>query len=343
MPRNFSSRSSRFSVSNRPARSVVLTQTQSDETDASIEDGMNQQLNRTERRDNQRNRFDVENNEIIRGNEDDNTYAGDSGNNYMVGSLGNDFISGGDGVDTLSYRNIDGQVTLVRGGYIELEDGSTDVITDYSIERIIGGNDQNNTIDGSTGLIASLDIDLSQNDLTINGLPGIGSASLSVERFNNIIGSETSDNLVGDNRRNEISGGAGDDLIQGNGGRDILTGGIGSDQFIFSSRSSRRGFDSIMDLEIGEDIIVSNNQVSDIESIGNVENLGQESLSQLLNGSSFESNGAATITFDDRTFLAINFGNSDFRSSSDPLVEITGYSGNLTDLSISSSGMELLA
>jgi Ca2+-binding RTX toxin-like protein len=85
-----------------------------------------------------------------------------------------------------------------------------------------------------------LDVDLSTNRLTINGLPGIGSASLKVVNFQNVNGSENADLIVGDDNANVLDGKGGNDTINGGGGDDTFIGSGGSDTYRGGS-----GFDTL--------------------------------------------------------------------------------------------------
>ena len=61
-------------------------------------------------------------------------------------------------------------------------------------------------------------------------------------------------------------------------------------------------------------------------------------IQSVLTTTNFARNGAATFSFGSgpsaRTFLAINDGTAGFSSTSDGLIDITGYSGSLNNLAI---------
>ena len=63
------------------------------------------------------------------------------------------------------------------------------------------------------------------------------------------------DILTGSANNDLIFGGAGDDSMAGGPGRDVFTGGAGIDHFI--GRAADLAGDTILDLAIGEQIIVS--------------------------------------------------------------------------------------
>ena len=179
--------------------------------------------------------------DILRGDPSNNTYSAGAGDDVLLASSGNDSLSGGSGYDILDYSNVNADLSLSRGGILTKSGGlGTDTITGFDIEEIRANANRSNTIDGSTGVTASLDVDLATNRLTINGLPGIGSASLKVVNFQNVNGSENSDLIVGDDQANVLDGKGGNDSISGGGGDDTLIGSSGSDTYRGGS-----GFDTL--------------------------------------------------------------------------------------------------
>ena len=69
-----------------------------------------------------------------------------------------------------------------------------------------------------------------------------------------------------------------------------------------------------------------------------VQSLDITGIGGLLTSKNFAKNGASTFTFGDgsglRTFLAINDAFAGFKANSDSVIEITGYTGNLSTLAI---------
>lgn len=98
--------------------------------------------------------------------------------------------------------------------------------------------------------------------------------------------------------------------------------------------------DKINNLVIGTDVIHGPVAVTaaNVAKLWTVTALTQTGISQVLTSSIFLANRAATFTVgsgaSQRTFLALNDGISGYSSTSDGLVEITGYSGALTSLAI---------
>jgi Ca2+-binding RTX toxin-like protein len=179
--------------------------------------------------------------DILSGDASNNTYEAGSGDDLLMASAGNDSISGDSGYDILDYSKMNADLNLARGGVLTKSgDLGTDTITGFEIEEIRANARRVNTIDGSTGTTASLDVDLSANRLTIKGLPGIGSASLKVVNFQNVNGSENADLIVGDDNANVLDGKGGNDTINGGGGDDTFMGSGGSDTYRGGS-----GFDTL--------------------------------------------------------------------------------------------------
>jgi Ca2+-binding RTX toxin-like protein len=188
----------------------------------------------------------------------DNVTVGNVSDNIFWASSGSDQFFGESGFDTLDYRSINGGITLLSQGQILKQfQGTTDQI--FGIERIIASGDSNaiNMIDGSgDNGQTSFDIDLSQQRLTVLNIPFIGSATFTIENFDNITGTTSQDIIVGDSQSNRLTG---------RGGNDLLTGGLGNDFFIFNSITD--GIDRILDFNAneGDKIFVSFGK-----SLGNV-------------------------------------------------------------------------
>ena len=77
---------------------------------------------------------------------------------------------------------------------------------------------------------------------------------------------------------------------------------------------------------------------TNLNELGTVSALTQAGISAVLTTSAFVSNGAATFSFGTgpsaRTFLALNDGTAGYSSTSDGLIEITGFTGALTNLAV---------
>ncbi|MEO1299400.1 MAG: bluetail domain-containing putative surface protein, partial [Cyanobacteria bacterium J06636_16] len=140
-----------------------------------------------------------------------------------------------------------------------------------------------------------------------------------------------------------LDGADDDDILGGGRDRDTLTGGTGSDTFRYLALNqslladgAANTFDRITDLVIGTDSIDSIDTVSaaNVIQANNVIALNEAGIQAVLSAESFVASGAATFTFNSRTFLALNDSTAGYQQASDALIEITGYSGDLTNLEI---------
>jgi hypothetical protein len=141
-----------------------------------------------------------------------------------------------------------------------------------------------------------------------------------------------------------------DDTLNFKSGLDVLTGLEGSDTFkvdkltsaIAVSTMNQLSFDRITDFRIGIDSFDAPVAVNarELQELGRLQALTFNDIGNLLNtGTNFKANGASTFTYNDqmfgsRTFLALNDSNAKFSSLTDSIVEITGYSGDLSILAL---------
>lgn len=125
---------------------------------------------------------------------------------------------------------------------------------------------------------------------------------------------------------------------------DILTGTTGADNYVLSRHSDALWSstpDRITNLQAGVDTIDSPFRRTNAiyaKQLGLVQSLDAAGIEGLLTSRNLVKNGAATFTFgagsELRTFLAINDDTAGFKSSSDSVIEITGYAGSLSTLAI---------
>ena len=290
---------------------------------------------------------------------------------YVIGSEFNDRLIGfeGDntyqfnlGRDVIDYSNLQEAITFSLNGEVFKGSQGTDTHLDFA-EKLIATNLNNDWIDGVLvddaaikctcaacqassilGESSSLEINLAKKSLLIHTPPGIDNIQTKVTKFENISGSNNADILIGARGGNEIQGNGGDDYISGGKGGDMLSGGAGNDTFFYAnnreSRLSRshQHIDWITDFNTGEDIIDFSNEIlgNTFQVLGEVEALNRKNINLLLS----ESNSLSyhVISFSDastgKTFLAANGSDDGFQPKNDSLVEITGYSGNLSDIQI---------
>ena len=236
--------------------------------------------------------------EILGGNDND-SLAGDGGNDTVFGGLGNDAIDGQSGND---YLNGDAGTDRLNGG-----DG---------IDSLFGGGD-NDTLSGEAGA---------------DRLNGGSGADILNGGFGN-------DLLAGGSGLDSLIGSEGLDTLIGGADADLLTGGFGADTFKFNTFADStldRGFDRIIDLEIGIDVIDGPLSIlnSPIASLGEVTAFDEIGISSLLTNTSFSANSAVSFTNGTQTYLAFNDEVAGYSASNDSIVEITDFTGNLANLQI---------
>jgi hypothetical protein len=133
-------------------------------------------------------------------------------------------------------------------------------------------------------------------------------------------------------------------LLTFSGAVDSLTGSSMADSFKLNQRADALWSstpDRIIGLQAGVDSIdspFSRTSAITPKLMGSVKTLDAAGIGALLTSKAFARNGAATFSFgagsELRTFLALNDGTSGFNASNDSVLEITGFSGNLSALSI---------
>ena len=144
--------------------------------------------------------FTIVNFDNVRGTAENDTIAGDLQDNLFLGSGGNDFYDGRDGVDTISYAQRSGSITIGGSGEIVKGDG-TDTIR--NIETIIGNSNAFNEIDGTLNAEgnASLEVDLTAGTLVVTPeVPNTffpGPISFNIEGFIDVKGTVNDDTIVG--------------------------------------------------------------------------------------------------------------------------------------------------
>ena len=168
-------------------------------------------------------------------------------------------------------------------------------------------------------------------------------------------GNALANTIIGNSGVNHLSGLAGNDTLLGEGGNDTLTGGTGADVLTGGAgidtfrlaladsllgTSGTPGYDKITDFAIGTDRLDGPTAVTaaNLAKLGRVNTLDQAGISGVLTTTTFLANRAATFSFVDggatRTFVALNNGTAGFSSTTDAIIDITGYSGSLTNLAI---------
>jgi Ca2+-binding RTX toxin-like protein len=269
--------------------------------------------------------------DVIDGLAGNDTIDGGGGNDLIYGGDGNDILAGGTGVDT------------IYGG-----NGNDEIRSDGDGGRYFGeaGNDfmasglGSETMYGGAG-IDTIDHRAWNGAYAFNmatGLTNFGGELFS--NFENAYMGNGDDTVTGSAANNNIDGGGGNDRLIGGFGVDALTGGAGADTFVYTTltdgivggAAAAPSFEKITGFTVGSDRF----DVATTPPIGGFKNLGAApaltvaGMTGLLSASNFIANGAATFTFGSgaglRTFIAFNNATAGYSSTTDAVVEITGYS-----------------
>ena len=159
--------------------------------------------------------------DILKGDSHENILEGNNGNDFIYAGFGNDTLDGGDGYDTVDYSIFDQAVTITTKGNVEKANGQNDLLVD--VEKIVGAAGKENKIDASTAEEGiSIDVDLSEDRLIVNGIPGLGGLNFEIQHFRDVAGTNESDRIIGNDRNNILEGYDGDDTLDGGAGYDIV-------------------------------------------------------------------------------------------------------------------------
>lgn len=148
--------------------------------------------------------------DILIGDNNNNTIKGLAGNDTLEGKGGVDKLFGGSGNDTFILGINDGEDT------IDGEDGSSDTV-DYS------------SLNSSESLNLDLDTSTATTATVTNGSTTFTDSVVNIE---NIKGGAGDDKLTGDAFKNSLWGNAGDDILDGDYEDDKLFGGSGNDTLL---------------------------------------------------------------------------------------------------------------
>ncbi|HBH51207.1 MAG TPA: hypothetical protein DDY91_04870, partial [Planctomycetaceae bacterium] len=157
--------------------------------------------------------------------------------------LGNELanlLAGGDGADMLSGRGANDTLNGGLGTDVFAFDADSTIGIDTLVET---GTDADTLDFSQTSADVTVNLGLATSQVVNSSLSLIlGSVSL----FENAIGGDGSDVLVGNAGANRLQGGLGNDRLTGAGGDDVLEGGAGDDIYVFSGTGSL-GIDSLID------------------------------------------------------------------------------------------------
>jgi Ca2+-binding RTX toxin-like protein len=193
-------------------------------------------------------------NDTINGGAGNDRIYADTGNDVITGGAGDDRIEGGTGND----RYVFSYATDGRDVISEINGGGTDTleILDREIAEL--------GIRRSGTLLVLEDPDGPNRVVIEDHFSGIATNRIEIIEADDglrffktgLIGTATSDIIVGASGNETITGGGGDDIIVGGGAKDALYGGAGADVFVFSqvsdSTAAAAGRDTIFDFSKAE-------------------------------------------------------------------------------------------
>jgi Ca2+-binding RTX toxin-like protein len=182
---------------------------------------------------------------------------------------------------------------------------------------------------------------------------GLASIDVHLSKSINGTGNALNNSITGSSDNNILDGGAGADSINGGIGADVLTGSTGNDIFVFQFGQSIAGaMDRITDFTIGADTIdlltagglatpapvafsrAANNISTNLATL--ISNVFSDANGTLVGNQALGLNSAALVVATDRaiagSYLIINDATNGFQSTTDLLINLTGYSGSLPGL-----------
>lgn len=277
------------------------------------------------------------NSDILEGTQESDIIVGDGGDDLIDGAAGDDIIFDGPGLDVLwggrgndTFKLFDNNLFAPSAAFFN----------PIGITTLSGGpgNDTADATEASEGLVFEATTFAKASIEVVIGSPFDDQVDASDTDFDVV--------LTGEAGADTLIGGTGNDLIDGGADGDFLQGGAGSNTFRLTAldHSLLSGFDTIADLKIGSDQTETAiaDQIDSVYAVAaeNVLQLGElplftsQEVEFALGSQTLAPLGAATFTHQGRTFLALNDEVAGFQPASDAVIEITGYSGNLADLSI---------
>lgn len=155
--------------------------------------------------------------DVITGNELNNTIYGLAGNDVLSGGIGNDRLEGGAGDDVLDGGTGNDTLLGAEGADILIGGAGADILNG-------GPKEMHRDTAAYFGSNAAVNVDLGTGKAS--GGHATGDKLISIE---NLTGSDFDDVLIGSDLENVLIGGRGNDLIAGRHGDDVLIGDEGDD------------------------------------------------------------------------------------------------------------------
>ena len=280
------------------------------------------------------------------------TVSGSSADDTLLGGKGDDRLNGGAGSDTYevagtSASGFQGYDTWADSGNgngeidrIVAAAGSAAV--DIGMRAFSAAATGIEVIDATaTSGVVRLLGDSAANLLNFTNVSLLG-ANLRIDAGSgndSVTGSAGADAILGGLGVDSLVGGDGNDTLTGGGGLDVLNGGNGADTFVVTTLTDAvvggsgkaPTFERITGFTVGQDRF----DVTTVPGAGGFKNLGSvtalttSAIGTLLNSGNFVANGAATFSFgsgaSQRSFIAFNNATAGYSTTTDAVVEITGF------------------
>jgi Ca2+-binding RTX toxin-like protein len=213
-----------------------------------------------------------------------NTLIGGAGDDFISGGGGSDITDGGAGNDTVSFADIGPAVTVSvdengDGTAVYVVPSGTEIVdTLTSFENFVAREGDGDVLDLSAfSEGVRVDLDTNTPQLGPNSQNGVVQTFddagdpvglFTVTDFENIVGTDFDDVLLGNNETNIIEGGGGNDAIHTFGGADTADGGEGIDTVLLTATP----VGTTLDLdEDGNGTVIINGEASDM--VLNFENI----------------------------------------------------------------------
>lgn len=259
--------------------------------------------------------------------------SGTAWNDLLYGLGGNDGLFGLGGDDRLDGGAGGDQMSGGDGNDVYVVDTNKDAAIESSADPLVGGVDR---VESSVTFTLAANVE----DLTLTGSLAIGGSGNALA--NVLLGNGAANLLVGLSGNDSLVGGAGNDTFVGGAGADQITGGSGVDVVQLELADSRlSAIDRLTDFAIGTDLLDGPRPMTAaaLLELGTVQSLAETDLQKVLTTVTFGKNGGATFVWLDplfgvRTFLALNDATAGFQAAGDAVLELTGYSGSLSQLAV---------
>jgi serralysin len=212
-------------------------------------------------------------NNTLTGGAGDDTLRGSDGNDRFVSGDGNDVMVGGSGIDTVLYDHASGAVNVDLAITIAQDTGSEGRDTLSEIERVNGsrfadaiyGDAADNVIYGHNG------------DDEIHGRGG--NDRLTGDQENDLLyGDDGNDTLIGRTGADTLHAGNGNDRLYGEDGNDLIDGGAGTDIAYYVTATSGVTID--LGFTAGQDTVAAG-----IDTLAGIERIIASRFDDTLTGS----------------------------------------------------------